>query len=103
MHFRDKAYEHEFWASCIQKYEKLQKGLDLMSSMDSDYLQPRGREVLMHILTKRVLEMSSHGMEGKVEGVTYPLESIWWHPALNLSDEEWDSLVYWLPVHPKDR
>ena len=75
-HFRDKNYEHEFWASCIQKYEKLQKGLDLMSSMDSDYLQPRGREVLMHILTKRVLEMSSHGMEGKVEGVTYPLESI---------------------------
>ena len=51
-HFRDKNYEHEFWASCIQKYEKLQKGLDLMSSMDSDYLQPRGREVLMHILTK---------------------------------------------------
>ena len=57
----------------------------------------------MHILTQRVLEMTSHSMPGKTDEVVYPLESIWWHPVFNLSDEEWDSLVYWLPIDPKDK
>ena len=31
------------------------------------------------------------------EIVGYPLESIWWHPLLNLCDREWESLVEMVP------
>ena len=34
---------------------------------------------------------------GRVEEVGWPVDSIWWHPALNLCNTEWDLMVYWLP------
>ena len=49
------------------------------------------------ILSRRVLEMFTVTRDGRIDEVGWPVESTWWHPALNLSDEEWDLMVYWLP------
>ena len=103
VHFRTKKFDHMLWYNCMMQHERKQLGRQHILDSESRYLQPRPRNILMHILTQQVLEMTSHSMPGKTDEVVYPLESIWWHPVFNLSDEEWDSLVYWLPIDPKDK
>ena len=57
----------------------------------------RDRDTLLEILAHRMTEMSMQKCEDWRELTTYPLESIWWHPVLNLCDREWDLLVNSVP------
>ena len=80
--FRESSGEKELWRQ--------------MTGRD-DEAPIRDKEALIEILAHRMMEMSMLKTERLREIVGYPLESIWWHPLLNLCDREWESLVEMVP------